>query len=273
MKRFALVGIAGLMLAAPGAEAQVTAGQCGCDPLVVMIDEGVRGDIICPGSQTRDALLRHWGASRPDGASILVIRKSSGKTAWAPEGSTPEGLAREAGVPARFTGSAADRAACFGTSPICPAPQRNALGKVQPKNGLWRSSIGEMTITGCPAQLASAVASAVPASLGEGEERRSFSDPFHPSSMLIGLEQGNQTWVDLPEGGWQTEFVPDVINAQQAAGASTSVTMTMQVACDTMVEGQSVIDIRLPEVARALIGVGPEGCRIERPYQLQWVGD
>lgn len=257
---------------ASGAQAQADLGNCGCDPLVVMLEDQARADVICPKEATRERLLDIWGPSRPEGARILVIRKG-GETTWAPAGTSPEALAASAGAVAAFTGSALERAACFSVGDFCPAPQRNALGAIQPRAGVWRSTLGDMTITGCPAQMASAVSAAAPAVLGTSEERRSFSDPFHPQSLLIDQGQQDITWVERADGGWETEFVPQVINDQQAAGASTNVSMTLEVACDTLIEGTTEINIQLPEVARSLLGVGPEGCVIQRPYQLQWVGE
>lgn len=264
----------GLLISLSGfAQAQSDMSQCGCDPLVLMIEENQRSDVICPAADTRAALLEKWGPVRPDGARILVIRKTGGETAWAPGDATPETLAAEAGTVAIFTGNATDRAACFAAGNICNAPQRNALGAIQPRQGVWRSTIGEMTFTGCPAQITGALSSAAPATLGLAEERRSFSDPFHPDSLLIGQGQGDVVWVARPEGGWETDFVPQVINDQQAAGASTHVYMSLDVSCDTRIEGQTEIVVELPEVAGVLLGVGPQGCRIERPFQLQWIGE
>ena len=254
--------------------AQSPLDRCDCDPLVVMIEDNVRTDVICPGATTTDALLRNFGAMRPDGAKILVIRKTDGSTAWAPEGATPETLAADAGTVATFTGSAEQRVACFSAAVggICVNPQRNAQGQIQPRDGLWRSTIGEMTITGCPQQMVATLAAAAPAALGAADEQRSFADPFHPDSLNL-TPQANLVWETLNDGGWRTNFVPSAINAQQAPGASTDVTMTMDVTCDTVIEGETEIVIQLPEVARGLLGVGAEGCRIERPYSLQWISE
>lgn len=263
------------VLAGHSTFAQGVPDRCTCDPIVVMIGDDRKSDVICPGSQTRDALLQTWGPSRPQGSKIIVIRKSTGMATWAPEGSTPEGLAREAGSEPRFTGSAEERVACFSASAtqICPAPQRNSLGRIQPKSGLWQSHLGDTAISGCPAQIASALAAAAPAGLGSGQERRRFSDPFHPSDLLPGTGMGDATWTELPEGGWTVEFVPRIISQQQAAGASTSVTMSLQVACDTAIEGQTLIALELPDIARGLLGVGAGGCRITRPFQMRWIGE
>lgn len=265
---------AGLLISLTAlAHAQSDMSQCSCDPLVVMIDDGQRSDVICPAADTRASLLETWGAIRPEGARLLVIRKATGTTAWAPADATPEALAAEAGTVAVFTGSAADRAACFAAGTLCNAPQRNALGAIQPRDGVWRSTIGEMTFTGCPAQITGALSRSVPATLGMAEERRTFSDPFHPDSLVVADGQSDLAWQARPEGGWQTDFVPEAINDQQATGASTHVYMSLDVSCDTQIEGQTEIVVELPDVAKALLGVGPQGCRIERPFQLRWVGE
>ena len=85
VRTFAILATA--LLAGHGAGAQTTLASCGCDPLVMMIEADVRSDVICPDDATAEALLQTWGPVRPEGARILLIRKASGLTAWAPGGS------------------------------------------------------------------------------------------------------------------------------------------------------------------------------------------
>jgi hypothetical protein len=249
--------------------AQTPPASCGCDPLVIMIEEGARADVICPDPTTRAALLDLWSGTRPEGATRLVIRKSTGRADWASDATTLDALIAEAGGTSGFTGPPAERAACFGVGGICANPQRNALGGIQPRDGLWRAELGDISINGCPEAMAAAVLQAMPADIAETSVRRSFPDPFHPDALGMSPE-GAGAWQERPDGSWQIDLAPPI---DQAPGASTEVRIGITPVCDTEIAGQTEIAVKLPQVAQAMLGVAPEGCFIRRPFTLRRVGE
>lgn len=228
--------------------------QIGCPPMVVLIEEGVRVDFVSA-DPAMLAALDTEAALRPEGSTMFVISK--GKPAqWAPPDTRADELAVMAATDdIRYEGPTL----CRPKSTVFKAGV--PVEGPQPKSGRWRAEVGPASIEGCPAQFQDMIASraGILDAMDQGERTLQFSPPFHPSQLEMS-EAAGLKWKTSGKG-WITNFVPPM---EQAEGASSDVTLFMQVTNPDRIDLTTRIVIKLPAIAAAMLGVGPQGCRIDR---------
>lgn len=132
-----------------------------------------------------------------------------------------------------------------GDAPIELFPDEG--GPIQPLDGTWRAEVVDVSVTGCPQD----VAAGVLGDTGSTTARLTFSQPMHPRD--IGGGYGQLSWSRDGENGWRS----DVVDHAQGP-VSVSKVLTMQVVSPRQIDLLSVFDIHVPPevvAAAAMAGV------------------
>ncbi|WGW04139.1 hypothetical protein [Tropicibacter oceani] len=145
-----------------------------------------------------------------------------------------------------------------------------------PRSGLWRAEIGKTTMEGCPPMMQSAFpasAGALPGLTSEAR-RMEFADPFHPDSLEMSRTTGVR-WQGVGDNQWRTEDMAAEAFGQipQGEGGGSRLVWTLKVLSPEEMSFERAIEIVLPDAAAAMMGVGPDGCRVFGTDRWVRVGD
>lgn len=133
-----------------------------------------------------------------------------------------------------------------------------------PRSGLWRSETGPTEMVGCPANISNAFrasAGGLPGMTGP-PRHMTFADPFHPDTLEMSRTTGIR-WNASGANRWVSTDLAAQTFAQIPAGAGSNsrIVLTLTVVSPEEMEFARSIEIVLPAVAAAAMGVSPDGCR------------
>ncbi|WP_019953925.1 hypothetical protein [Yoonia vestfoldensis] len=144
-----------------------------------------------------------------------------------------------------------------------------------PRDGLWKATVGPTRMEGCPAMMAQAFPVSPGALPGmEGDTRRmSFSRPFDPNALEM-TQSLRSAWVEVGPNTWITEAMPGAFaQIPQGQSGGSRLLMELTVASPDLILFDRTIEIILPDVATAMMGISPDGCRVRGNERWERIGD
>jgi hypothetical protein len=277
----ALVAAAFTLLALPAA-----AQDCG-QPILMIREDGLPVYTM-PSKEIYDATreqVRHVMGDPPGDRTILVINIRTNQAAWVARSQLSAALnafdaslhdslvyegpdhCRPKDIPWTFFDPAEP-----GREPIVLFPDEAIL----PRSGLWRAEIGPTQMTGCPAMMRDAFpvsAGALPGMTG-GTRRMTFADPFHPDTLDMSRTAGVR-WAAAGANRWtSTDLAADAFaQIPQGEGGGSRIVWTFTVVSPERITFERSIELILPAVATATLGVSSNGCRVTGTDRWVRVGD
>ena len=144
-----------------------------------------------------------------------------------------------------------------------------------PRDGLWKANIGPTRMQGCPPMVAQAFPNspgALPGMTGD-TRRMTFSKPFDPNTLEMSQTM-NAGWTQTGENRWETDVSPEIFDQiPQGAGGGSRLSLVLEVVHPELIRFDHTIEIILPDVAVAMLGVSPDGCRVIGSDTWQRIGD
>ncbi|AVW91759.1 hypothetical protein [Celeribacter baekdonensis] len=144
-----------------------------------------------------------------------------------------------------------------------------------PRDGLWQANIGPIRTQGCPPMVAQAVPNTLGALPGiPGDTRRmTFSSPFDPNTLEMSHTM-KARWSQTGKNRWETDVSPEVFDQiPQGAGGGSRLSLLLEVVRPDLIRFDHTIEIVLPDVAVAMLGVSSDGCRVSGSDTWQRIGD
>lgn len=145
-----------------------------------------------------------------------------------------------------------------------------------PLSGLWRAEVGPTSMEGCPPMMQGALSASAGALPGMTSDTRrmDFADPFHPDTLEMSRTTGVR-WQEIGENQWRTTDMAAEVFAQIPAGGGggSQLVWTLTVLSPEEMAFRRDIEIILPDVAVAMMGMSPDGCRVTGTDRWVRVGD
>lgn len=158
-------------------------------------------------------------------------------------------------------------------TPVVLFPDASVEG--EPRDGLWQANIGPIRTQGCPPMVAQAVPNTLGALPGiPGDTRRmTFSSPFDPNTLEMSHTM-KARWSQTGKNRWETDVSPEVFDQiPQGAGGGSRLSLLLEVVRPDLIRFDHTIEIVLPDVAVAMLGVSSDGCRVSGSDTWQRIGD
>ena len=200
------------------------------DALIVATCRAGEGCHCYQSNYSLSTLQTQIGVDPPEGVANPILIRAEDRAFWSAD-----------------SGHAVDLV--YGGDGLCDPQVFNAAETGLPRNGLWEMTVTGHELSGCPAQVATAIAGEVV--VGQSERRSiSWPRPFSMSPLTADNPVAGP-WVNRGGGVWYTE----IINVGGEAGGNARVTMTARIISPTEIAMTNVFSA---DVLAVLTG---EACR------------
>lgn len=143
-----------------------------------------------------------------------------------------------------------------------------------PRSGMWRAVLGPRQTRGCPAAVSQALAGVDGglAGMAGALRRMTFARPFDPNRLAL-TEGLQMTWVQDSPRHWSGEALPAIFGQIPGGDGRPRMLWTMEVVSPDLILVGTRLELILPPVATAMLGIGSEGCSVSSQDRWERIGD